>query len=231
MAQEVDEIREEDDDNNEATTCPNSLDDSDDEDDDERSDPITCKPCSTDTKFRPTDNDAKQYAFHTPFMFVENCNSECKYGGTCVEETTIKDMRSMVNDFWDEYECDAPSAATRRLKIIQILRSAYRPNSDEFEFYAGCKEKNNRAVCEAAYLIMLGLSNSPHASKAPGQWRRIKKYVREGKDLAGIKYSSNAEDTQNLKKEKKEVKKQNAVTFIQWFSKEFGDTIPGSEGN
>ena len=236
MAQEVDEVQE-DDDNNDAT-CPNSLDDSDDEDDDERythnideTDPITCKPCSTDTtKFRPTDNDAKQYAFHKPFMFVENCNSECKYGGTCVEETTMKDMRSMVNDFWDEYECDAPSAATRRLKIIQILRSAYRPNTDEFEFYAGCKEKNNRAVCEAAYLIMLGLSNSPHASKAPGQWRRIKKYVREGKDLAGIKYSSTVEDTQNLKMGKKNVKKNNAVTFIQWFSKEFGDTIPGSEG-
>ena len=110
------------------------------------------------------------------------------------------------------------------------MRSAYRPNTDEFEFYAGCKEKNNRAVCEAAYLVMLGLSNSPHANKAPGQWRRIKKYVREGKDLAGIKYSSTVEDTQNLKKEKKNVKKNNAVTFIQWFSKEFDDTIPGSEG-
>ena len=92
------------------------------------------------------------------------------------------------------------------------------------------QRKNNRAVCEAAYLIMLGLSNSPHASKAPGQWRRIKKYVREGKNLAGIKYSSTVEDTQNLKMGKKNVKKNNAVTFIQWFSKEFGDTIPGSEG-
>jgi hypothetical protein len=56
--------------------------------------------------------------------------------------------------------------------------------------------------------------------------------VREGKDLAGIKYCSNAneEDTTNLKKEKKEFKKNNAETFIQLFSKEFGDTIPGAEG-
>ena len=209
-------------------------DDEDDEDDeaDEDDGQITCKPCLTETKPRTTDNDAKQYAFNMPFMFIGDCNSECKYGGTCVEQTTIKDMRSMVNAFWDEYECDAPSAATRRIKILAILRSAYRPNTDEFEFYAGCKEKNNRVVCEAAFLIMLGISNSPQASKAPGQWRRLKKYVREGKDLAGIKYCSNAneEDTKNLKKEKKEVKKNNAVTFIQWFSKEFGDTIPGAEG-
>ena len=202
------------------------------EEDDEDDDQITCKPCLTETKSRPTDNDAKQYAFNMPFMFIGDCNSECKYGGTCVEQTTIKDMRSMVNAFWDEYECDAPSAATRRIKILAILRSAYRPNTDEFEFYAGCKEKNNRVVCEAAFLIMLGISNSPQASKAPGQWRRLKKYVREGKDLAGVKYCStaNEEDIKNLKKEKKEVKKNNAVTFIQWFSKEFGDTIPGAEG-
>ena len=58
-------------------------------------------------------------------------------------------------------------------------------------------------------------------------------YVREGKDLAGIKYCStnaNEEDTKNLTKEKKDLKKNNAVTFIQWFSKEFGNTIPGAEG-
>jgi hypothetical protein len=206
----------------------------DDEDDeaDEDDGQIICKPCLTETKPRTTDNDAKQYAFNMPFMFIGDCNSECKYGGTCVEQTTIKDMRSMVNAFWDEYECDAPSAATRRIKILAILRSAYRPNTDEFEFYAGCKEKNNRVVCEAAFLIMLGISNSPQASKAPGQWRRLKKYVREGKDFAGIKYCStaNEEDAKNLKKEKKEVKKNNAITFIQLFSKEFGDTIPGAEG-
>jgi hypothetical protein len=31
--------------------------------------------------------------------------------------------RKMVPRVMDEYECDAPSAATRRLKIIQILTS------------------------------------------------------------------------------------------------------------
>ena len=198
---------------------------------DEDAHPISCKPCSPKRNLKSNDNDLKHYSYHIPRMFLGNCNSECKFGGKCVEETTIKDMRSMVNDFWDDYDCKAPSAATRRLKIIQILRSAYRPNSDEFEFYAGCKEKNNRAVCEAAYLILLGLSNSPNASNAPGQWKRLKKYIKEGKDLQNVQYSASENENKNQhRSEKKQLKKSNALTYIQWFAKEFGDTIPGSEG-
>ena len=37
-----------------------------------------------------------------------------------MEATTIQDMKSMVIDFWDDYDCPAPSAATRRLKLISI---------------------------------------------------------------------------------------------------------------
>ena len=89
MAQEQDDDDQEEDEEEE--------DDGDDEADEDDGHQITCKPCLTKTKPRTTDNDAKQYAFYMPFMFIDECNSECKYGGTCVEQTTIKDMRNMVN--------------------------------------------------------------------------------------------------------------------------------------
>ena len=85
--------QEQDDDDQEEDEEEDDGDDEADEDDGQ----ITCKPCLTKTKPRTTDNDAKQYAFYMPFMFIDECNSECKYGGTCVEQTTIKDMRNMVN--------------------------------------------------------------------------------------------------------------------------------------
>ena len=204
--------------------------DEDDDDDAGAEEPTPfCEPCSSPKKlFKSSDNDLKNYAFNIPRMFIGKCNSECKFGGNCVEATTIKDMKSMVIDFWDDYECPAPSAATRRLKLISILSKARNANDDQFHFYAGCKDHDNREVCEAAYLILLGISNSSHASKAPGQWKRVKKYIKEGKDLSGIKYHASEEKL--LKAENKSNKFQSASTFIQFFAREFGDTIPGSEG-
>ena len=167
----------------------------------------------------------------TLLIFLVQCNSECQFGRNCVQETTIGDMKSMVIDFWDDYDCTAPSAETRRLKILKILRSCYRPNEGEFHFFAGCKDLDNRRVCEVAYLILLGISNSPWASKDPGQWKRVKKYVKEGKDLSDIKYTSIVhEEDALLKVENKSNKFQSACTLIQYFAKEFGDTIPGAEG-
>ena len=160
---------------------------------------------------------------------LENAiRNKCKFGGNCVEATTIQDMKSMVIDFWDDYDCPAPSAATRRLKLISILSKARNANDNQFHFYAGCKDHDNREVCEAAFLILLGISNNSCASKAPGQWKRVKKYIKEGKDLSGIKYHASEEKL--LKAENKSNKFQSASSFIQYFAREFGDTIPGSEG-
>jgi len=208
----------------------------DDESDDEIHPVPSCVPCSSSTSklepkkhFKSSDSDLKNYAFSRPGMGIGRCSKDCKFGGTCVEETTIGDMQDMVNDFWDDDESDAPSAATRRLKILTILRKSYQPNEDEFQFFAGCKIKNNRRVCEAGFLILLGISNSPIASTAPGQWKRMKKYVAEGKDLAGIEYKSVGEE-KLMKAESKSNKMKSALTFIEYFAKEFGDTIPGAEG-
>jgi hypothetical protein len=214
---------------NDGTSTDSGEEDVDDDDTGGAEPTPSCEPCSSPKKFfKSSDNDLKNYAFNIPRMFIGKCNSECKFGGNCVEATTIKDMKSMVIDFWDEYDCPAPSAATRRLKLISILSKARNANDNQFHFYAGCKDHDNREVCEAAFLILLGISNSSHASKAPGQWKRVKTYIKEGKDLSGIKYHASEEKL--LKAENKSNKFQSASTFIQYFAREFGDTIPGSEG-
>jgi len=181
-------------------------------------------------RLKSTDKDMKRFAFDMSRMEMTSCNpTVCKNGGDCVQKTTIADMRQMVQDFWGDFEDGAPSSKTRRLLILEILRSAFRPDTGEFEFYAGNKRKNNTRVCEAAYLILLGLSNHPNASTAPGQWTNTKDYVVSGKDKAGVPYSTKKEDLLR-KAESKSIKFKSATTFIEFFAKEFGDTIPGPEG-
>ena len=104
-------------------------------------------------KKRSSDSNLKNYAFTRPQM---SSSSECSYGGNCVgSSTTIDDdMQGMVNIFWDDEDCDAPSSATRRLKLLTILRKSYRPNEDDFQFFAGCKEKNNRRRQRLLVLII-----------------------------------------------------------------------------
>ena len=163
-------------------------------------------------------------------MGMVSCNrTVCKLGGNCVQQSTIADMRQMVNDFWGHYEERAPSSKTRHLLILNILRFAHRADVGELHFYAGNKTSNNRRVCEAGFLILLGLSNNPNASAAPRQWVNLKKHVLSGADAAGIKYSTKKESTL-LKAEAKCTKFKSATTFIEYFAKEFGDTIPGPEG-
>ena len=181
-------------------------------------------------RIKSTDNDLKSFAFDLSRMGMVSCNpSSCKLGGQCVQKTTIESMRHMVNDFWGNSEDPAPSSKTRHLLILNILKSAFRPDSEEFHFYATNYEKNNRKVCEAGFLILLGLSNNPNASAAPRQWTNLKKYVKSGKIAAGVPYSTKSEGLL-MKVESKSTKFKSATTFIEYFAKEFGDTIPGPQG-
>jgi hypothetical protein len=197
---------------------------------------ITCKPCPppvvpTSKRLKSTDNDLKNFAFDMSRMGMLSCNpSVCKLGGACIQKSTFEDMRQMVNDFWGNHDDCAPSSKTRQLLILNILRSAYRPDEDDFHFYAGNKMKNNRRVCEAAYLILLGLSNNPNASAAPRQWINLRKYVKSGAEAAGISYASKKPKGQLMKSESKKQKTNSAKAFILMFGRDFGDTIPGPEG-
>jgi len=131
-----------------------------------------------------------------------------------VDRTTIVDIESMLFDFWDDVECPAPFASTRRLKSFKYYAVPTVPNKENSIFMLDVK------ICEAAYLVLLGISNSPHASKAPGQWIRAKKFFAEGKDISGIRYRWNeCEKEELLKAEHKQTKSDSAKNFILYFSK------------
>jgi hypothetical protein len=190
---------------------------------------------SKGTKVKSSDEDLKRHAANLPVGLMSKCNPRtCKFQGKCVSQTTLEDLELMRNDFWGDYGGAAPSTSVRRINLVQICRAAYRPSSDSFEFMAGQRRFNNRLLCEAGFLILLGLSNSPNASDACGQWHRAKKYVREGKDLiaqvedCGIKFSDM--DIGIDKGEKKRNKLNHARAFIMYYTKSFGDTIPSADG-
>lgn len=155
--------------------------------------------------------------------------TECPFGGNCIDDSTIRDLQSLRDAYWGAESCDAPSNATRRVFSMEMLRNAYNPVTKKFQFIASNKEKNNRLICEAAYLIGIGLSNHPTASKAPQQWRKCRKFILEGKDLMkNFRYSnksSSAPETKN------KVKFLHCETFIRHYAKNLGETVPTKEGD
>ena len=132
-----------------------------------------------------------------------------------MDKTTIEEMNGMMESFWGLEDCKAPSTSTRRLLLLAILRTAYRPHEDDFHFYAGCKNVNNRKICEAAFLNLIGLMNSPNVSDAPNQWQRLKEHVSSGKDSEGIEYG--ADKLKSKMKGENRVKFNHAVAFIEYF--------------
>jgi hypothetical protein len=182
---------------------------------------------------RKKSNDAelKRFAFGDNRISVCNCNpTECRFGGNCVGSTTIEDMKGMVESFWGTLECAAPATSTRRLLILSILGRSYNINEGQFHFYAGCKKTNNRQICEAAFLNLLGLMNSPNASKAPSQWISAKKHVSSLDYFNKVPYSLNKREKSKTPGENR-VKFNHAVAFIEYFARTFGDTIPDENGN
>ncbi len=79
----------------------------------------------------------------------------------------------MRKNYWNDESSPAPSSSVRAELNRFILEDAYDKHSNTFRFTVGCAGKR-REVCEAGYLILLGLSNKTNASEAPQQWKSIK---------------------------------------------------------
>lgn len=115
--------------------------------------------------------------------------------------------------------------------FVCFRRAFYNRPEKKFMFFAGQRERNNRLVCEAGYLIMMGLLFSANASDANSQWVACKRYVREG-ITNNLSYSEvNAKEGKMAKAEgERSVKFNDAQSFISGFAKKFGDKIPSKEG-
>lgn len=186
--------------------------------------------------FASSDEIMKYNAFHTPIGLMARCNpNTCAYGGKCINKMTMDDIMDFKVAFWGPIDQEAYSRSTRRLSILKILQTAIRRRTKSFEFTFGGREKDNSLVCEAAFLIALGLSNNSNASKAPSQWLNIKKFVLSDNDLdpknrySYAKATSSKFDFPSLDKEVKRVKFENACAYIMYFAEEFGDKVAGAD--
>jgi hypothetical protein len=125
-----------------------------------------CEPCPpVSKKHRSSDNDLKNFAFTRPQMNIARCSSsECRFGGNCVGTTTMDDMQAMVNDFWDDEECEAPSSATRRLKLLTILRNSLY-TFVAIHYISRCHLSNKRRIGRSSVYFpissILSTNNSP----------------------------------------------------------------------
>ena len=173
----------------------------------------------------------KYYAFNTPVGYM----ARCKCTNDCVGNLTLNQLMSMKEGFWGKRDLAAPSTSERREKIREILSSAYSPVTDSFEFYSTNKDYSNRVVCEAGFLILLGLSNNSQASRAPSQWRRLKTFVKQyhGGNLEK-KYSYNEIALKkNCKGDEKEIKRlkyESCIAYITFLVGSSGEVVPDATG-
>jgi len=186
--------------------------------------------------FRSTDQLMKHYAFNTPISKIARCNPKtCFNKGECISQFTLDNIMHLKEEFWGSECSDAPSTSVRRGLILHILRNAYRKKNDTFEFPITNFDKNNKIICESAFLIALGLSNHPNHSKAPQQWRNLKKYVSKGYDTGGLdlsySYSQVRTKISRDDKEPRRIKFEHCVTFIVFFTKHYGDLVSDYSGN
>jgi len=91
---------------------------------------------------------------------------------------------------------------------------------------------NKILVCEAAYLILLGYSNSPLASDASNQWRRIKSWFKETDGLCTYEeYKTTRKNVSEVVGEPAKIKHDHASSFIINFAEECEDRMPTKEGS
>jgi hypothetical protein len=149
------------------------------------------------------------------------CNiKNCKYEGRCVSDATINEIVILRTDFWGDRLKHAPTDNERRSKIIQIMTKA--KQADELKFSIGSGNRL-RYVCEAGYLILLGLSTSKNYSDANNQWKRAKKMIMN-EDMSSL------ENKLFHKGKHRNEKFMNAVAYIIHIAKFFSDKVPIAGG-
>ena len=133
--------------------------------------------------------------------------------------------------YWGAWNQPAPSSMQRRVLNWNILSRFYSPIKKDFQFCITSQDHNNILVCEAAYLILLGYSNSPHASDACKQWRRIRSWFKETDGRCTYEeYKTARKNVNEVSGEPAKIKHDHALSFILNFAKECGDRMPTKEG-
>jgi hypothetical protein len=165
------------------------------------------------------DSEIRESACRMPVeeLLKLQCNANlCEYGGCCVEETTLRSVKNLREKIWGCFESCPPTSSQRRKFIEETLNASYVRSTGKFKFIAsGCVEQGVRLVCEAGYLILLGLSTDRNASNCPFQWKMSRKKVMGKIVTSSIKT-----------KIQKNVQLDSAATYIQYIANKLAETSP-----
>jgi hypothetical protein len=184
---------------------------------------LNCSPSSLNSGGTVTSNNkrddvtTRNYSCKIPMdEFLElQCNANlCSFGGRCVQKTTIEELATLREKLWGCLNADAPTASDRKKFIDEILRASFVKHDESFKFIVGGVPGNYNLVCEAGYLILLGLSRNRNASQSTYQWKAAKNRIL-GKTI----------ETFTPKLHKTE-KLDSATAYITYITSKLADTSP-----
>ena len=128
--------------------------------------------------YHTCDKTTKDRAFCVPIdLSTSRCKSTCCLGQNCVGDASISEISFTKESFWGIKEAPAPSTKQRHERIVEILKDALVQVESRFRFYVENKTGNKREVCEGAYLVLIGLTQTTDVGQAPRMWKEIKKSV------------------------------------------------------
>ena len=112
---------------------------------------------------------------------------------------------------------EPPSAKQRKEFIEEIIKASYTESTGKFNFIVNknVEEGGATLVCEAAYLILLGLSKDRNASQCSYQWKNAKNRVMMGKEKISL-----------VNTLQKHAKLDSAVAYIEYITSKLADTSP-----
>jgi hypothetical protein len=152
--------------------------DDDSEDSEDSEDDTSNTATVTNTGRRSSSELLKNEALLTPFLDVANslclpCNTNCCFSGDCTINIPINVVLSERVNFFRPMGQPAPSDTERRVTISRILKKQFVKDNVGNDHYF--KLDDGRMLCPASFVRLIGLSNSPDISKAPGQFLRLMK--------------------------------------------------------
>jgi len=202
---------------------PNLIDSSDNDDENENDSVEELKQKRKSSGRRGGD-EVKKDALEAPFLGVLQelcapCNSTCSLNKDCTKNVSLVCCAKLREDFFGPIGKPAPGDRERANKLMDILKNKTRRDTKDNLLF----KLDDKHVCAAAYLRLLGLSSSPDLGKAPGQFRRL---------LAG--YLNGTDEFDLLSAEKLKLDAKDKCTqmrglqkaFLNMLATYFADSVP-----
>ena len=172
-------------------------------------------------------NDAlKHDALMRPFFDIASslaipCNSTCCFKKSCTNLKINKVLEARTSFFGATCE-PAPTDKEKAAKIVEVLNTTtHKDDKGNLIFNI---DKNQ--LCTAGYARVIGLSNSPDISEAPGQFRRLINEHLNGKSSLEMLATAKIKLDKN---QKYTVMKGFIEAFITGLAKYYSDSLPSTK--